>query len=118
MKSDGNSLSRGLTELYIFSNESTPPVKEFREGINSEYVELSTHLNPEVSAAPSYTGTPEHEVNEIDRFKRDLINHYDFVHVYKLDHVEYDPGNDALGTKLLYMYSHKEFNLKGERKIA
>lgn len=116
-KTDGNNPMSGLKELYIFSNAPTPPVKEFREGVTSEYIKLSTHLNPDVSAAPSYDGTPEHRVNEIDRFKRDLIRDYDFVHVYKLHNTEYDPAVDELETRI-YQYSHKEFNKADQRKRA
>lgn len=103
-------------ELYIFSNDAEAPVREFKEGIESDYVRLSTHLNAEVSAAPSYTGTPEtnNVVEEIDRFKRDLIHDYKFVHVYKLDRREFEWEQEVA----YYVLSHKEFNKKGERKRA
>lgn len=93
-------------ELYIFSNDPVPPVKEFQDG--DDYINLSTYLNPEVASAPSFAGTPESGLDEIDRLKRDVNGDYDFVHVYCL--ADKETG--------FYDYSHKEFNVKNERKRA
>lgn len=116
MKTDGNSMLTGLKELYIFSNDPTAPVNQFREGINSEYVQLSTHLNPEISAAPSYSGTPETNqgVSEIDRFKRDLSYDYKFVHVYKFEGIKHPSRKNETS---VYRYSHKELNQKGREMV-
>ena len=108
-------------ELYIFSNDPTPPVKEFKEGLNSDYTDLSVYLNPEIASAPSYSGTPKHNVSELDRYKSEYPE-YKFVHVYKLAGHEEATGDYALpsGANAVdyYKYSHKEFNLRGQRKKA
>lgn len=103
-------------ELYIFSNDPTPPVKEFKEGLNSDYTDLSVYLNPEIAAAPSYSGTPIHNVSELDRYKAEYPE-YQFVHVYRFSHSDYDP-NSGKNEEYTYKYSHKEFNLQEQRKRA
>lgn len=101
-------------ELYIFSNDPVPPIRKMEVGMtHSDYLDLSSYLDPKVAVAPSYDTPKGYPVKNLDEHKENHPN-FDFILVFELSDSEIVEGNEVF----TYKYSHKEFNLKGKREKA
>lgn len=112
-------------ELFVFSNQPEPPVKEFVEEVmgSSEYAELSDYMHPDIAFFPNhipFENFKEDHQEYIDFFKQELKKaglSYDFIHIYTIEKTEYNPP--VIENEIYYYkWDHKEFNLEGKRKHA